>query len=685
MFSSLLPNVLNTKRQGNHGFISLQPTGSLSSSSVHERIPTKTQCRCLHKSTKLISAFLCVFMHGFLVLLHLALLALSISAVEHHFVTSENDAWMSVLGASTQAFYTLYCVILVYLMQRLTLYRNLIQHQKLAILHDNVNAWSGLGSALQCLWQQSSTTGSLWWIASIATYLGCVFALHVASSSILQLQTFTATTNMSATTFSHWPGPNIDMTALQWHTISAIVPSLGHFTSSSNAGLNGATLYDTVQAYGATGNATVDATTFRTECGLFRNSELSYTPKLNANQFGDYVVEPQVSGDEQTKKWPARLVPSYQDQLVVSLSMSNFFPGPTIVFMIPMSIDVDDSLKSATVQHMNWEYQFDNPQAPIISTVLDTHLIGCNIYVEHHTAEVDVETGQLLALLPPPVLSPPSDWKAWTAPKGDNIRNIWSPPEVLGQYRSNRNWLAYPFRTGAMHPVKICMTQSGATCYGISLLELYFMEEIGLPVVLDEQASRPPPPSGPKKVLCSRRQFESSLSKIFASLLWTGAKLGSDAGGFDPTPGSTVVSRQVMKWRLNINLWPLAVALAASLTMLGLSIYMSGGIYRQKNRTPIDSTGILQIIWLTNRLRVLKDLVSKVDDPREDILRSAGMLEVDLLQELNSERCTAHDTMKNDSQGPEQPPTCTSSVLQPEQASSSHGRAGHPATSRSLV
>lgn len=96
---------------------------------------------------------------------------------------------------------------------------------------------------------------------------------------------------------------------LQWHTISAIVPSLGHFTSSLNAGLSGATLYDSVQADGATGNATVEATTFRAECGLVRNSELSYTPKLNANQFGDNVVGPQVSGLEQTQKWQSRLVP----------------------------------------------------------------------------------------------------------------------------------------------------------------------------------------------------------------------------------------------------------------------------------------------------------------------------------------------------------------------------------------
>lgn len=292
------------------------------------------------------------------------------------------------------------------------------------------------------------------------------------------------------------------------------------------------------------------------------------------------------------------------------------------------------------MQHMNWEYQqvmlSDSPQAPIISTVLDTHYIARNIYVEHQTATVEMETGQLLALLPPPVLSPPSNWKAWTAPKGDNTWDIWSPPGIGQHKQIHEKWLVYPFNSGAVHPVKICMTQTRATCYGISLLELYFMKEIGLDVVLDEQASRPPPPSGPKKVLCGRRQFESSLAKIFASLLWTGAKLGSDAGGFDRTLGSTIVSRQVIKWHLSINSWPLAVALTASLIMLALSIWMSGGIHRQTHRTPIDSAGVLQIIWLTNRLRVLKNLMNEVDDPREDVLRSAGVLEVDLLQELDS-------------------------------------------------
>jgi hypothetical protein len=51
----------------------------------------------------------------------------------------------------------------------------------------------------------------------------------------------------------------------------------------------------------------VDATTFRAECGLIRNTEYSYTPPLKAegNQFslGDYVVESRITGLNQTVKW----------------------------------------------------------------------------------------------------------------------------------------------------------------------------------------------------------------------------------------------------------------------------------------------------------------------------------------------------------------------------------------------
>ena len=64
---------------------------------------------------------------------------------------------------------------------------------------------------------------------------------------------------------------------------------------------------------------------------------------------------------------------------------------------------------------------------------------------------------------------------------------------------------------------------------------------------------------------------------------------------------------------------------------------MSGGIHWHRSGTPlpIDGAGVLQIVWLTNHLQVLKDIMGNVDDPKEDALRTAGMFEADLLQELN--------------------------------------------------
>jgi len=131
MLSSLFP-VVNTKRLGqDNDFVSLHPIRNDTRSSVPEPIPTNAQRRCLepsesrdaqptpatrttssvlstnnpNKSMKPLSYFICVFLHIFLVLLHLVLLALSVSDIEHRLVTSESGVWMTMLSVSAQAFY----------------------------------------------------------------------------------------------------------------------------------------------------------------------------------------------------------------------------------------------------------------------------------------------------------------------------------------------------------------------------------------------------------------------------------------------------------------------------------------------------------------------------------------------------------------------------------------------------
>ncbi|OAX40020.1 hypothetical protein K503DRAFT_768992 [Rhizopogon vinicolor AM-OR11-026] len=655
MPSSLLPN-FSAKPQQRDVVLSLHPIRTTHTSSAQlEQVQTCTGSLD-HQSTSLsitkqqqesarqsVLTILSVFLHTLLVLLHLVLLVLSISGVEHRLVvliTSGNEIWETILSASSQAFYAFYCTILVYLMQRLTLLRNLTRRQTLTALHDTVNAWSGLGSALECLWLQTTITASWWWIVSITVYLTCVFTLHVVSSSIIQLQTFNATVDASATMLSHWPSPDTDMMEIQWQTISALIPTLDRFASPRNMGLDGATLYDVIQPNNISGSAVINATTLRADCGLVPNSILNFSPEINADNFGYYTLNPPISGSSRTMKLRDRLVAPFPDQVAINSVMSSFFPGPTVAFIVSTAVNSRKLAKTETVQHVYWEYPpisvISSHQPPLISQMYEVHVVACTIDVEHRVATVDVPSNQLLDLFPPLRPGVHKEWDAWSAPKYEPKWNVWSSSTSTIHHDK---WLVYPFAHGAQHPIGWCMNQDEASCYGLSLLEIFFMQQIGIEIDFPEQGrgftlglARAPPL--PWEVLCSRDQFESALSRAYAAVLWTAGQFGVNGGGFDRIVDTTTISQQLLQWHLGINLWPLAIALTCSLVMLVLSMRMTEGVHRHGTAMPIESAGVLQIMWLTSRLRVLSDLVSNVEDPKEDILRAAGMVEVDLLQEL---------------------------------------------------
>ncbi|KAG1721885.1 hypothetical protein EDB19DRAFT_1770549 [Suillus lakei] len=593
-------------------------------------------------------AILCTFLHFILVLLHVVTLVLDISGIEHRLVvqmTSGNEIWVTILSASSQAFYAIYCTILVYLMQRLSFLKNVTRRQTVTMLHDTVNAWSGLGSALECLWRQSTIPASWWSILSITVYLACVFTLHVISSSIIQLQTFNATVDVSATKFSYWPSPDVDLMAIQWQTVSALVPTLGRFADlqPEGMGLYGATLYDIIQPTDISGHAIVNASSFKANCGLVHNSMLNYSPEINADNFGYYTLNPPLSKFNRTMTFRDRLVHPYPDQVTINPAISLFFPGPTVAFMISTAVDSSSLPDNETVQHVYWEYPpmsfIGSPQPPLIYNMYDIHIVACTIDVQPHVATVDVQTNQLLGLSPSLGPDASGEWEVWSASEEEPKWDIWSPPST-GPLRHEK-WLVSPFASGAHHPVGWCMNQDRASCYGISLLEIFFMQQIGIDIVIPDPtiwgsgqvlASAPPTP---KKVLCSRDQFESALSRAYAAVLWTGGQLGADGGGFNRTNENTTISQQLLQWHLGINLWPLAFALTCSLVMLALSLRVTSGMHERNNTIPINSAGVLQMVWLTNRLRVLTDLVSDIEDPREDILRAAGMVNVDLLRGSN--------------------------------------------------
>lgn len=160
------------------------------------------------------------------------------------------------------------------------------------------------------------------------------------------MQTFNATVDASATKISYWPSPDVDMMAIQWHTVSALVPTLGQFANLQGMGLHGATLYDIILSTDTSGRAIVNATSFRANCGLVHNSMLNYSPETNAGNFGEFTLNPPISKLSHGMKFRARLVHPCMhyilflprnkfiqrllldpDQVTINPAISLFFPG----------------------------------------------------------------------------------------------------------------------------------------------------------------------------------------------------------------------------------------------------------------------------------------------------------------------------------------------------------------------
>lgn len=141
--------------------------------------------------------------------------------------------------------------------------------KKLTQIHDICGAWGGLGAALSALWQQTKVTSSIWSIFLVSVYFTCISVLHVASSTIMQLQQFNDTVTMVAPADGVWPNGSVDLGSLDWMAVTTLVPFLQNLYGNTTTGLAGNTLYDIPPH--SFYNAIVDATTINAQCGLLTN------------------------------------------------------------------------------------------------------------------------------------------------------------------------------------------------------------------------------------------------------------------------------------------------------------------------------------------------------------------------------------------------------------------------------
>ena len=90
--------------------------------------------------------------------------------------------------------------MLVLLTQRLALRREFRARQTLSALHDNSNAWLGLGSSATVLWNQLAVRTAPIRVFLIAAYLAGIFVFHITTPALFNVAPYNVTATSTQTT-----------------------------------------------------------------------------------------------------------------------------------------------------------------------------------------------------------------------------------------------------------------------------------------------------------------------------------------------------------------------------------------------------------------------------------------------------------------------------------------------------
>jgi hypothetical protein len=83
-----------------------------------------------------------------------------------------------------------YTLLLVLVTQQLSVQGIFLKRQTITATHDEMTAWSGLGTALTVLWRQTQFTASVIGTLLIVIYFIGMSILHVSTPSLFNFQPF---------------------------------------------------------------------------------------------------------------------------------------------------------------------------------------------------------------------------------------------------------------------------------------------------------------------------------------------------------------------------------------------------------------------------------------------------------------------------------------------------------------
>ncbi|KAG1786331.1 uncharacterized protein HD556DRAFT_1537271 [Suillus plorans] len=504
------------------------------------------------------------------------------------FTPTNNDFWPVVLSASLQAFYTIYTAVLLFLTQRLAISRTLVRRVKLTAVHDISGAWAGLGSAL-------------------TAYLASISMLHVTSSTLLQFQTFNASMTTLVPTTLGWLNDSSHGYLTDLGPITTSLPVVKHLTGLVSAGLSNTTLYDTLKRTAIAGNATVNATTVASSCGLVPNVTYSADANTAIVPSGPVATRVVIA----SALWPDQIhiIPwiEFEDSSS-DASEASVLLLAGVYLMVSTLLGIDPSVQDEVAINMTWNipdrHSIRHPGLFRILLAVSEHYT----WGDRHANQQPTESYVLIAAI--------------HAMGNVSIR-------VVEYYQLANTALATPDSTSGI------LFDPYAQITELSVADEYIMSLVGLN--LTEEYTQFRDGAYPiSNFTLSPDELEFAVARAAAQLIWLAGQMGTANGGIDPGNGTAYVNEEFIALRLNINLLPLAFAASASVIMLGLALHMTRAFHASHDsQAAISNIGVLQLLWLGHRSASINEVLEDVQHPTEANLRRAGMIDVCLTKTIS--------------------------------------------------
>ncbi|KAJ7692064.1 hypothetical protein B0H17DRAFT_1061829 [Mycena rosella] len=573
--------------------------------------------------------FVSVILHFTLVAIHLALLGLRSRGWEHRFIFSlERQSTVSlIITAITTAFGTIYSALLVFVTQTLSKRRSVRMDQTLTAIHDTTAAWSGIGSAVLHLWNQTVVSGSVFGVLSALLYLGSVLVLHITTPALFSVQTFNSTREVPVGTRGlpafNVSDDNVTSEVIGDYGISYAAGSLYSLPSivrgNKSVGLHEGTLYDVLEDNTGVGNVTVNATGFNITCGY---SNITNTVLESDGEDDDADVWEVYLGAGAPNLY---IVPRTQLGVISCFTRELSYAAITLYSTTPV---IDSSGSAAHVTQLPAPTTSISARAgapaippPPPPTI---QMLKCSQTLVAQKAVVDAQTHQIQSV-EPNITKTSSVW----LPADETATNVTSGNMFVD------NWTTW-YRSMPASTFNLYPPNGGSFA---SIGDLYLIQKLNL-----HTSSLNPNESAQNVAL---HDLENALSILVASIFWTLANTPPAVGDVDDTldfspidepaapplilQGDAQVTEIFTQGRLNI-----VVGLSASILLILLSLpslFLPKGF---KDGADIDGTGILQAIWLYRNHPELETLLPQAEEPTTNNLRQAGMVRARLIDPRRS-------------------------------------------------